>query len=106
MNAHPSQQLAKFEVRCHAGNAGHLEVANDSVSVRIDQRIHRHGKDELWGTLLVQCKERDDGSLNVDVVVSHPEWDEPLKIASIQSYPCNGHGPEEILHFDFQQKQF
>jgi len=25
----------------------------------------------------------DDGSLTMDVVVSHPEWDEPLKIASI-----------------------
>ena len=106
MNPHLPQELGKFEVRCHAGNAGHLEVANDSVSVQIGQRIHRDGKDELWGTLLVQCKERDDGSLTIDVVVSHPEWDEPLKIASIQSYPANGRALEEILHFDFQQKQF
>jgi len=106
VSLHPSQELGKFEVRCHAGNAGHLEVANDSVSVQIGQRIHRDGKDELWGTLLVQCKERDDGSLAIDVVVSHPEWDEPLKIASIQSYPSYGRGIEEILHFDFQQKQF
>ena len=36
-----SPECRKFEVRCHAGDAGHLKVASSSVSVRIGQRIRR-----------------------------------------------------------------
>ena len=95
----------KFELRCHAGDAGRLEVTSNSASVRIGQLIHRDGKEELWGSLLVECSEQDDGSLAVEVLVYHPDWDEPLRIASIQSTPSNGN-PEELgLRFDFKQKQ-
>src|SRR5215472_13875427 len=75
-----SPECRKFEVRCHAGNAGHLEVASDTVSVRIGQRIRKDGKEEFWGSLLVECKEHDHGSLTVEVLAFHPEWDEPLRI--------------------------
>jgi hypothetical protein len=95
----------KFEVCCNAGSAGHLEVASDSLSVRIGQRISGDSKDGLWGSLLVECKEQDDGSLAVDVVVFHPDWDEPLRIASIQSNPSNGSPEQSSLRFDFKQKQ-
>jgi len=105
LNPSARQDFRKFEVRCHAGSAGHLEVASDSVSVRVGQRIRREGKEELWGSLLVECKEQDDGSLAVEVVVYHPDWDEPLKIASIQSNPSSGNAPEPILRCDPQQKQ-
>ena len=94
----------KFGVRCDAGNAGRLEVGSDSVSIRIEQRIRNEGKDELWGSLLVECKEQDDGSLAVEVVAFHPNWDEPLRIASIQSNPCDKTSPEPTLRCDFEQK--
>ncbi len=100
-----SREAPKFEVRCHAGDAGHLEVASDSVSVRVGQRIRREGKEELWGSLLVECKEQDDGSLAVEVVVCHPDWDEPVRIASIQSNPSDQTAAEPTLRCDFQQKQ-
>src|SRR6267378_6361701 len=89
LNPTAGQDRRKFEVRCHAGNAGHLEVVSDAVSVRIGQQIHREGKEEFWGSLLVECKEQDDGSLAVEVVVFHPDWDEPRRIASLQSKPSN-----------------
>src|SRR5258707_4989706 len=79
LNSSARQDYRKFEVRCHAGNAGHLEVASDAVSVKIGQQIRREGKEELWGSLLVECKEQDDGSLTVEVVVFHPDWDEPRR---------------------------
>jgi len=44
-----NQQGGKFEVRCHAGNAGHLEVASDSVSVRIGQWIRKEGQAGVMG---------------------------------------------------------
>jgi len=92
-------------VRCHAGTAGHLEVASDAASVKIGQRIRREGKEEFWGSLLVECKEQNDGSLTVEVVVFHPDWDEPLRIASIQSNPSAGKVEGSSLRFDFEQKR-
>ena len=97
-------ECRKFEVCCNAGAAGHLEVASDSVSVRIGQRIGGDSKEGLWGSLLVECKEQDDGSLAVEVVVFHPDWDEPMRIASIQSNPPNGNPEKSSLRFDFKQK--
>ncbi|SRR5258708_482174 len=99
------QDCRKFEVRCHAGNAGHLEVASGSVSVKIGQQIRREGKEEFWGSLLVECKEQDDGSLTIEVVVFHPDWDEPLRIASIQSNPSDGNVEKSTLRLDFEQKR-
>ena len=94
----------KFGVRCHAANAGHLEVASDSVSVRIEQKIRNDGKEELWGSLLIETKEQDDGSLVVEVVVFHPEWDEPLRIASLRSNPSDRSTPEPNLVCDFERR--
>lgn len=105
LNPSARQDCRKFEVRCHAGNAGHLEVASDAVSVKIGQHIRREGKEELWDSLLVECKEQDDGSLTVEVVVFHPDWDEPLRIASIQSNPSDGNAEGSTLRFDFEQKR-
>lgn len=99
------QPCGKFEVRCHAGNAGHLEVASDSVSVRVGQWICKEGKQEFWGSLLVECKEQDDGSLAVEVVVFHPDWDEPVRIASLQSRPCEVSPAKAGLRCDLEHKQ-
>src|SRR5215813_3336827 len=105
LNESVSPECRKFEVRCHAGDAGHLKVASDSVSVRIGQRIRRDGREEVWGSLLVECNEEDDGSLVVEVLVYHPDWDEPLRIASIQSDPSGSSALESILNLDFQRKR-
>jgi len=105
LNSSARQDCRKFEVRCHAGDAGHLEVASECVSVRVGQRIRREGKEELWGSLLVECKEQDDGSLAVEVVVCHPDWDEPLRIASIQSNPSDGNTVVPTLRCDLEQKR-
>jgi hypothetical protein len=48
----------------------------------------QHGnQEEMWDSVLVLCKELPDGSLAVEVVVCHPDWNEPKKIASILSHP-------------------
>ena len=104
LNLYTAPECRKFEVRCHAENSGHLEVASDAVSVRIGQRIRKNGKEEFWGSLLVECKEHDDGSLTVEVVVFQPDWDEPLRIASMQSNPSDKNATEP-LRCDFDKKQ-
>jgi len=79
-----------FEVRAHAGSAGHLEVGSDSASVRIGQRILRNGHEDIWDSLLVECQERPDGTITVDIIVCHPDWDEPVRVATVESNPKAG----------------
>jgi hypothetical protein len=95
----------KFEVSCDAGVAGHLEVVSESISVRIGQRVRGQGTELFWSGLLVECREREDGSLAVEVVIYHPDWDEPLKIASIQSDPFGASAQQPSIRCDLQQKQ-
>jgi hypothetical protein len=93
-----------FEVRAHAGSAGHLEVGSDSASVRIGQRIRREGQEEIWDSLVVECKERADGTLSVEIVVCHPDWDEPVRIASVESNPKAGPSEASVLTVNFKSK--
>jgi hypothetical protein len=95
----------KFKVRCQAGDSDHQpELASDSVLVQIEQRIRRDGKEEMWVSLQVKCDEKEDGSLAVQVVIYNPDWDEPLRIASIQSNPKSASAPAPVLRCDLEQK--
>ncbi len=73
--------------------------------MRIGQWIRKEGKQELWGSLLVECKEQDDGSLAIEVVVFHPDWDEPVRIASLQSRPRDPGPTTAALEYDLEHKQ-
>ena len=84
MKANVRPESQKFKVRCHAGDSDGLELASDSVLVQIEQRVRREGKEEMWVSLQVKCDEIEDGSLAVQVVICNPDWDEPLRIASIR----------------------
>jgi hypothetical protein len=105
LNTSKSQDNQKFKVRCHAGNSGHHELASDSVLLQIEQRIRREGKEEMWVSLQVKCDETEDGSLAVQVVLCNPDWDEPLRIASIQSNPRNPNVAEPVLRCDLNPKE-
>ena len=78
---------SKFQVCSNAGNSGRFEVGTDTLSVRVGQRMRRGNQEEMWDSVLVQCKEHPDGSIAVEAVVCHPDWNEPMEIASIQSHP-------------------
>ncbi len=77
----------KFEVHCHAGEAGELRVGAESVSIKVGQRLRMDGAEQIWHSVGVYAKEDEDGTLVVRVVVFNPDWDEPLQIASIKSRP-------------------
>ncbi|HKT46277.1 MAG TPA: hypothetical protein VJP87_02035 [Candidatus Acidoferrales bacterium] len=97
-----SEESRQFELRCHAENAGHLAVASSAVSVRISQRIRKGTEEEFWESLLVQCKVQDDGSLLVEVLAFHPDWDEPLRIAAFRSDPTGAN--DAGLRVDLERK--
>lgn len=89
---------------CDAGNSDRHELATDSLLLQIEQRIRREGEDEMWVSLHIKCKEQSDGSLAIQVVIFNPDWDEPLRIASVQSNPNNGNCTAPALQCDLEQR--
>ena len=75
----------KFEVRCNANADGQLHVLTNSLSIRAGQAIRRNGTQEIWDSVLIFCQAGEDGRLTTRVVVCHPDWDQDLQIACIQS---------------------
>jgi hypothetical protein len=74
----------KFQIHCAAGNAGSLHARTNSVSVRIGQRIGIQAA-EFWDSIIVLCEEVEDGVLSAKIIVCHPDWDQNLQVAHIQS---------------------
>ena len=77
----------KFQVRCDAGSQGRFEVGTDTLSVRVGQRMRAGKEEEMWDSIQILCKEQSDGSLTIEVVVCHPDWEEAKTIAAIHSRP-------------------
>ncbi len=59
----------------------------ERVSVRVGQRMRVGKEEEMWNSVQILCKEQEDGSLTVEVLVCHPGWEEPQIIAAIHSRP-------------------
>src|SRR6266849_777487 len=77
----------KFQVQCDAGSQGRFEVGTDTLSVRVGQRMRAGKEQEMWDSVNILCKEQADGSRTVEVLVSHPDWEEAKTIAAIHSRP-------------------
>lgn len=92
----------KFEVHCDAGNAGHLHTRTDSVSIRIGQRVKRNGMAEIWDSLIILCEETKQGTLSAKVIVCHPDWDQQLQIAHLQSPATGPRSSVPRLEFDLK----
>ena len=75
----------KFQVRCDAGAQGRFEVGTDTLSVCIGQRMRTGKEEEMWDSVQILCKEQSDGSLTVEVIVCHPDWEESKTIGAIHS---------------------
>ena len=93
----------KFEVECSAGDVGQFQAKTDSVSIRIGQRVHSKGVEELWGSVVVHCQDEKDGSLVAKVIVCHPDWEEALQIAAIKSVKTSERGDHPVLEVDLTQ---
>jgi len=76
-----------FRIGCEAGDGNRFHVQTDSVSVTVGQRVLRDGVLEMWDSVSVHAKQNIEGVLVVEVLVFNPDWDEPVRIASISSRP-------------------
>ena len=64
-----------------------LEISAELLWFRIEQRTLRAGAREMWNSLSVYCEQEATGALLMRVVVFNPDWDGPLQIAAIRSWP-------------------
>lgn len=76
-----------FSVRCEAGDDNRFRVTTEFLTVTVGQRVLREGALEMWDSVSIYAKEDQEGNLVVEVLVFNPDWDEPLRIASIRSRP-------------------
>ena len=76
-----------FQIGCEADDGNRFHVQTDSVSVTVGQRVLRGGVLEMWDSVSVHAKQDIEGVLVVEVLVFNPDWDEPVRIASISSRP-------------------
>jgi hypothetical protein len=81
----PSSVPGKFKVYCKAGDVGSLSAICESISIVLGQALNRHDKQEMWESVHIKCEQSEDGSLLVEIVVFHPDWEEPIRIASLKS---------------------
>lgn len=84
-----SPQNNPFKIRCEAGDGNRFGVRTDSIAVTVGQRVPREGATEMWDSVGVYAKQTPEGDLIVEVLVFNPDWDEPLRIASIRSRPAD-----------------
>ncbi len=91
----------KFEVQCNANDDGHLHVKTNTLSIRLGQLIRRNGIEEMWESVLILCQVNEDGLLTTKVVVCHPDWDQQLQIANIESRLPDRDKSAPVLQCDF-----
>ena len=73
-----------FAVSCDGGDAGLFRARTEKLSVTIAQQIDRNGSAEMWEVLLVRSEVANGISVS-HVLLCHPDWDEPMEIARIES---------------------
>jgi hypothetical protein len=88
-----------FHVSCDAGTSGRLEVATDTLSISVAQRMGGT-EGQMWDSVLVLCKGLEDGSATVEVIICHPQWEEPLRIATVRSLPQDRDESKSALECD------
>jgi hypothetical protein len=86
-DAQNSDSGERFRIRCEAGDDSRFRVATESLTVTVGQRILREGALEMWDSVSIYAKADQDGNLVVEVLAFNPDWDQPIRIASIRSRP-------------------
>lgn len=84
-----SSSLPMFSARCEVRDTSSSSKNVQNLRLSISQRLRTHNVEQSWDTVIVQCGEESDGTLTVKVIISNPDWDEPLQIANLRSRPSD-----------------
>lgn len=77
---------AMFTARCESQPAV-ASSNSESLSLVVSQRVRTMGIERAWDTIVIQCSEDADRTLNIRVIVSNPDWEERVQIAHLKSRP-------------------
>ncbi len=98
----PGNDEPRFQVHCNAGDHGCLRVATDTLVVNVGQQVVRDGRAEIWDSVVVECSEEEDGSALVRVLLCNLDWEEPMQIACLRSWPDAGSMNQPALVCDLR----
>ena len=98
------QHGGHFHVDCEARKGGSLRMATDSLSINAGQQIRRGQDVETWHSVAIYSKQEVGGSLSLRIIIFHPDWEEPLQIASLRSRPQDASGHASSLECDLDHK--
>ena len=76
-----------FRIRCEAGDDNRFGLHAESLTVTVGQHVLRNDALGMWDSVSIYAKHDAEGALVIEVLVFNPDWDEPLRIASIRSRP-------------------
>ncbi len=103
-NKTPAPDLSKFRVSCKAGDVATLTSSADSLVIEASIRIARSNAAELWPCIGIFSREERDGSLALQIVAFHPDWEEALQIAYFRSPSKDASPSGPALECDFEHK--
>ena len=99
-----TQDRAKFGISCKAGGATTLTTTADSLAIEASLQIVRSNRSELWPSIGIYSREETDGSLALQIVAFHPDWEEPQQIAYFRSPSKDASVSSPALECDFEHK--
>ena len=85
--AEPGESLPFKAILESTGSPSSLQITADLLSIRVEQRVVRAGVAEMWNSVSIYCEEEPSGALLVRVLVFNPDWDGPLQIGAVRSWP-------------------
>src|SRR5260370_25158148 len=80
-----TQDRAKFGISCKAGGVTTLTTTADSLAIEAAVPLSPLNATELWPCVGIYSREEEDGSLGVQILAFHPNWEEPMQIAYFPS---------------------
>src|SRR5262249_30013415 len=76
-----------FRINLEGGELATFELSPEVLSVRIAQRVLRGGFHEMWNSLSIFGEVEASGAVVLRVMVFNPDWDGPVQIAALRSWP-------------------
>lgn len=100
------QHAGLFHVECDAGQRGCLRTTTDTLSIDAGQQIRRGEDVVTWNSVSIFSKQEADGTLSLRIIIFHPDWEEPIQVACLRSWPQDASGQRPSLQCDFEHKLF
>ena len=102
----PDGRPAAFRVKCSVSGAMSLSVPATEASFTVLQRIRRRGEEQLVDSVQVLCREQDNGTITVRVLVWTPKGLEPLQVALLTSRPEGAATGNDLIECDLGHKEY